>query len=107
QAVNRQERRKATIARMSATASSPMAGVPISNSPSPASWSMRAMVNFSWRVNATPGACSPSRKVVSIRHKGLLAATIIGNTFLHQEQFLDRCAFLQGVEDGVDLRFIH
>jgi len=54
------------MALMQAISSSPMAGMPISISGTPAADSARAMAHFSSTVNATPAVCSPSRSVVSL-----------------------------------------
>ena len=54
--------------------SSPMAGVPASISGTPAAASASAISIFSLRVKATPGACSPSRSVVSLRKTVRVAA---------------------------------
>jgi len=56
-----------TIALIAEISSAPIAGVPTSISDTPAKASTRAIATFSAIVNATPGACSPSRKVVSFR----------------------------------------
>jgi len=54
-----------TMARMAVISSGPMAGVPASTSATPARARARAIATFSATVKATPGACSPSRNVVS------------------------------------------
>src|SRR6516225_8366215 len=56
-----------TIALIAATSSGPIAGVPASISGTPAKASAFAIATFSPIVKATPGACSPSRSVVSFR----------------------------------------
>jgi len=66
QAVSRAENFRATRARMSSHSACPMAGMPHSNSGIPRSLSALAICSLSSRENATPGACSPSRKVLSI-----------------------------------------
>ena len=53
------------MARIAKISSRPIAGVPASISGTPARASARAMATFSAVENATPGACSPSRSVVS------------------------------------------
>jgi hypothetical protein len=59
-------RTEAAISRISSTSRSPMAGMPISISGTPAASSARAMASFSSSVKATPAVCSPSRRVVSL-----------------------------------------
>ena len=60
QAVMRQGRPRLAMARRSARSSASMAGVPASNSGTPAAASAAAMAHFSAREKITPGACSPS-----------------------------------------------
>ena len=59
-----------TMARIAVISSRPIAGVPASISGTPARASARAIATFSAVVKATPGACSPSRSVVSLRTTG-------------------------------------
>src|ERR1017187_8820605 len=54
------------MASISSISRGPMAGVPASISSTPARSRARAMASFSSRVNATPGACTPSRRVESL-----------------------------------------
>ena len=54
------------IACMSSISASPMTGMPISISCTPACESALAMAIFSSALNATPAVCSPSRSVVSL-----------------------------------------
>ena len=53
------------MARIVSISSSPMAGVPTSSSAMPASARAAAIASLSPREKASPGACSPSRNVVS------------------------------------------
>ncbi len=66
QAIAVSGRPASTMARIAPISSGPMAGVPASSSVTPARARARAIATFSAAVNATPGACSPSRKVVSL-----------------------------------------
>ena len=55
-----------TIVFILTISSCPIAGVPISSSGTPALSSNSAIRSFSFKLNTTPGACSPSRSVESI-----------------------------------------
>jgi len=67
QAVIRHPVRRLTIARRSARSSSSMAGVPASSSGTPTAAIAAAISSFSECEKTTPGACSPSRRVLSMR----------------------------------------
>jgi len=64
------EAQRKAIADIASTSSSPIAGVPASSSVTPARASARAIATFSSMEKATPGACSPSRNVVSLSTTG-------------------------------------
>ena len=70
QAIGVSGKSASTMARMAAISSCPIAGVPASISVTPARASARAIATFSAALNATPGACSPSRNVVSLNTTG-------------------------------------
>ena len=74
QTINVAGRSRAAMVLMQAISSSPMAGMPISISGTPAADKAQAMAHFSSTVNATPAVCSPSRKVVSLmmRFRGMV-----------------------------------
>lgn len=61
----------AAISRRISCSAGPMTGVPASISPTPAEMRARARRSFSSREKATPGACSPSRRVVSTSRGGV------------------------------------
>ena len=64
------------MARISSISCSPMAGMPISISGTPAASNAWAMAIFSSSLNATPAVCSPSRKVVSLMVKGQVGSGV-------------------------------
>src|ERR1035438_3778864 len=89
------------MARRSARSSASMAGVPASSSGTPAADRADATAHFSAREKTTPGACSPSRSVLSIRW------TWFRRIWSGDEQRLGRLALGERVQHFVDALLVH